>query len=106
MNDGRVYIWTLNPTSAFDGCVTVTVMPLLRLDPHEEGKGYLWGHHVCVRNGGGLHELGLATGAIRPVPIGDAQPNAEGDFLFEPGRGGGRIDKVALAESDFRWRYI
>src|SRR2546425_8150827 len=38
--------------------------------------------------------------------IGDAQPNAEGDYVFEPGRGGGRMDKVVLADRDFRWRYI
>src|SRR5262249_34265707 len=30
----------------------------------------------------------------------------EGDFLFEPGRGGGRIDKVGLADPAFRWRYV
>src|SRR5260370_4483156 len=106
MSYGRVYVWTPNPKRAYDGCVTVTVVPLVRLDRHEKGSARLWGRHVRVRNGGGVNELGLATGAVRPVPIGDAQPNAEGDFLFEPGRGGGRIDKVVLAEPDFRWRYI
>jgi hypothetical protein len=38
--------------------------------------------------------------------LGDAEPDAHGDFCFEPGRGGGRMDKVVLAAPDFRWRYI
>jgi hypothetical protein len=40
------------------------------------------------------------------VTLGNARPDAGGDFLFEPGRGGGRIDRVKIAEPDFRWRYI
>jgi poly-gamma-glutamate capsule biosynthesis protein CapA/YwtB (metallophosphatase superfamily) len=42
----------------------------------------------------------------RAVAIGDAEPDQNGDFLFEPGRGGGRMDKVALADADFRERYV
>jgi hypothetical protein len=78
---------------------------------------------VRVRNAGEINEPVLASGGTRTVPIGDAVPNAEGDFLFEPGRGGGRIDKVNWAgssasptevlesgvsfpEPQFRWRYI
>jgi hypothetical protein len=77
---------------------------------------------VRVRNGGEINEP-AAEGGTRIIPIGDAMPNAEGDFLFEPGRGGGRIDKVNGAgvpaspaeflesgvpypEPEFRWRYI
>jgi hypothetical protein len=59
-----------------------------------------------VRNGGAVNELDPATGNIRAVPIGDAHPNQAGDFMFEPGRGGGRLDKVALPEPDFRERYV
>jgi len=104
--DGRIYTWTLDPGSTFGGCVTVTIAPLLRLDTQGEGRGRLWGRYVRVRNGGAVNELDPATGAVRSVPIGDAQPNAEGNFLFEPGRGGGRMDKVVLAKPHWRWRYI
>jgi hypothetical protein len=38
--------------------------------------------------------------------MGDAEPDEAGDFLLEPGRGGGRIDKVELDEPDCRWRYV
>jgi hypothetical protein len=59
-----------------------------------------------VRNGGAVYELDPITKFERAVPLGDARPDSTGDFLFEPGRGGGRIDKVRLAEPDFRRRYI
>jgi hypothetical protein len=59
-----------------------------------------------VRNGGVVNEPDLITKDVRAVPLGDARPDTAGDFLFEPGRGGGRIDKIRLAEPDFRWRYI
>ena len=116
-------MWTPDPTSALDGRVSAVGLPLLRLDTDGDGSGRLCGRHVCVRNGGAVDKLDSATGTIRGVPIGDAQPDAAGDFLFEPGRGGGRIDKlvpggtssspteilesgVPYSEAEFRWRYI
>src|SRR5438445_4059114 len=55
---------------------------------------------------GAIYEPGSSGRSPLEVPLGDARPDAEGNFLFEPGRGGGRIDKVALAEPEFRWRYV
>jgi hypothetical protein len=46
------------------------------------------------------------SGEATPVPVGDAQPDPQGNFWFEPGRGGGRVDKIRLAAPDFRWRYL
>lgn len=106
MSYGRVYTWIFRPDSMFNGRVAKTIVPLLRLDTQEDGRKRLWGQYVRVRNGGTVNELDPATGTVRAVPIGDAQPDAEGNFLFEPGRGGGRMDKIVLAEPDFRWRYI
>ena len=103
---GRVYVWTADPSHLLGGRVTARVVPLLRLDTDGEGSGRLWGRFVRVRNGGAVNEPDWATGSIRGFPIGDAQPNAEGDFLFEQVRGGGRMDKVVLAAPDLRWRYI
>jgi hypothetical protein len=31
--------------------------------------------------------------------------NQDGDFMYEPRRGGGRLDKILLAPADMRWRY-
>jgi len=103
---GCVYVWTPDPSHPLGGRVTATVEPLLRIDTNGAGTVRLWGRFVRVRNGGAVSESDLATGSVRTVPIGDAQPNAEGDYVFEPGRGGGRMDKVVLADRDFRWRYI
>jgi hypothetical protein len=103
---GHVYVWTPDPSGSLGGRVTAAVVPLLRLDTDGEQSGRLWGHYVRVQNGGTVNESDLATGSVRDVPIGDAQPNIDGDFLFEPGRGGGRMDKVVLAGPNFRRRYI
>jgi hypothetical protein len=53
-----------------------------------------------------LPEADPINGRMRAVPIGDAKPNGEGDFLFEPGRGGGRMDKTEAPDSAFRERYV
>lgn len=105
MRLGRVYVWTLDPGSPLGGRVTVAVVPLPRLKARGPGSGRLAGRYVRVRNGGWVNAPDPATGTVRATPLGDAQPNADGHFLFEPGRGGGRMDKVALAEPGFRWRY-
>jgi hypothetical protein len=106
MSLGRIYTWELLPGSSFDGRVSVSMVPLPRLDTRGEGKGRLWGRYVQVRNAGSVNVLDPATGTAKAITLGNAPPNEEGNFLFEPGRGGGRIDKVVLAEPDFLWSYI
>jgi hypothetical protein len=103
---GRVYVWTRDAARGLEGRVTATVVPLPRLDGTDGRRRRLSGRHVSVRNGGALNERDGAAGQVRAVPIGDAVPNVDGDFLFEPGRGGGRMDKAALADPDFQWRYL
>jgi hypothetical protein len=123
MARGNVYLWIPNRRDALRGRVIASRMSLPRLDTSGEGCGRLWGPHIRVRNGGEVNEP-LASGSeTRIVPIGDALPNVDGDFIFEPGRGGGRIDKVnwdgtsassaeflesgiPFPEPQFRWRYI
>jgi hypothetical protein len=123
MTYGRVYVWIPDPRSTLGGHVTVSSVPLPRLDTWIEGRGRLWGRHVRVRNGGEINAPLASKSGSRIVPISDALPNADGDFIFEPGRGGGRIDKVnwdgasaspaeflesgvPFPEPEFRWRYI
>ncbi|HYY72622.1 MAG TPA: M36 family metallopeptidase [Candidatus Bathyarchaeia archaeon] len=103
---GRVYTWIQDPARTLGGRVTLSDEPLQHLDDVREGPFGLSGRHARVRNAGAANEPGLTSGNVRAVPIGDAQPNSDGNFLFEPGRGGGRLDKVLLAAPDFRWRYI
>src|ERR1700680_2063195 len=92
ISHGRVYRWIPDAANRLGGRVTAGTAPLPRLDTTGEGRGRLWGRHVRVKNGGEINEP--SNGRVRIVPIGDARPNAAGDFFFEPGRGGGRIDKV------------
>jgi hypothetical protein len=123
MNIGRVYVWNSDPVSGPYGRLTAALVPLINLGVHGEEKGRLSGRHVHVRNAGAVSESDPCSGAVRSVPLRDAQPNARGDFLFEPGRGGGRADKVVfdgacnssaeilesgvpLSEPEFRRRYI
>src|SRR4051794_26456286 len=105
MRRGRVYVWTPRPGAPSGGSGCATIVPLPRLDVEGGECTRLSGRHVRVRNGGVVNEPD-AAGGVRAVPLGDAAPEAEGDFLFDPGRGGGRIDKVLLAEPDFRRRYV
>lgn len=103
---GRVFVWTHDPQTFTGGRVSPSIEFLPRLDQEGEGRGRLWGRHVRVRNGGEINEPESTNGGVRAVPIGDALPDKEGDFLFEPSRGGGRVDRVSLPEEDLRRRYI
>lgn len=116
MTLGRVYVWSPDPVITLGGHVAASVEPLLRLDGNGSANDRLCGRYVRVVNRGAFKEADPA-GRFRSVPIGDARPNTEGDFLFEPVRGGGRMDRVLEAvpelralrtspESQFRWRYI
>lgn len=120
---GKLYLWIPNRRDTFRGRVIAASMPLQRLDTCAEGRGRLWGKFVRVRNGGEINEPLPSGNGSCIVPIGDAVPNVDGNFIFEPGRGGGRIDKVnwngasafpreflesgvPFPEPQFRWRYI
>ena len=81
-------------------------MPLLRLNTDESNNGGLSGVFVSVRNGVVLNIQDTVTGMVSAAPIGNAPPDANGDYLFNPGMGGGRIDRFLVAPPDFRERYI
>src|SRR5438132_13698545 len=91
---GNVYLWIPHRWNALRGRVIAGRVPLPGLDTSGEGSGRLWGRHVRVRNGGEINEPLASKSGSCIVPIGDALPHADGDFIFDPGRGGGRIDKV------------
>src|SRR5262245_57275813 len=106
MGRGRVYHWTPDRAHPLGGRIDLRVVSLPNLDILGVEAGYLWGRYVRVRNAGWLYRRDLATGGRRAVPIGDAQPNADGDFLFCPERGGGRVDKVDVVKPIRRIRYV
>ena len=106
MSRGRVYLWNQDPVGGLYGRLTASVEPMSNLQVGAGNRESLSGPSVTVRNAGAVYEPDSSGSGARIVPLGDAQPDAVGDFLFEPGRGGGRMDKIILAEPDFRWRYI
>lgn len=106
MTRGRVYLWTQDPGRGLYGRLAASVEPLLRLEASAEERTCLSGRFVAVQNAGAVYEPDSRGAGARIVPLGDAQPDTAGNFLFEPGRGGGRMDKVIFAEPGFRWRYV
>jgi hypothetical protein len=102
---GRVYRWTPDPARPLGGVAEVAVVSLSNLLPIPEETQRLRGAHVLVKNVGEIN-VPDDGGAPFASALGDAWPDDAGDFLFEQGRGGGRIDKVALSEPDFSWRYV
>lgn len=106
MSCGRVYTWRPDCAEAVGGHVALEVRPLPRLGPQEDGVARLMGHFVEVRNGAELPEPASPDGELRARPIGNANPNAAGDFLFDPGRGGGRMDTRVFVKPHWRQRYI
>lgn len=101
---GRIHQWEV-PDWGGPARAKHTVVRLRHLTgPPNEWRG-LSGKFVTVRNASVVYEAGVSE---KPTPtiVGDARPDERGDLVFEPGRGGGRIDKVAIAEAGFRARYI
>ncbi len=97
MSKGRVYLWTDDSARGLYGHLIASVEPLHHLDVSTRDATGLSGRFVRVRNGGAVYEADPVTKSAHAVPLGDARPDVTGDFLFEPGRGGGRIDKVVFS---------
>jgi hypothetical protein len=123
MTIGRVYIWSHESGSRLYGSLSTALVPLLNLDSQRAGGCRLTGRYVDVRNGGALNGSDPFSGAVRQIPLGPARPDTAGDFLFDPGRGGGRAEKIVFCgahnssaqylesgvsypEEQFRSRYI
>lgn len=103
---GSVYHWELGEGDGTPARAVRAVVELRNLTSGSNGPEHLTGRFVSVRNAGVINQPDAATGAPVPVPLGDARPDREGHFLFEAGRGGGRVDRVTLADEGFRWRYV
>src|SRR5262245_20958496 len=103
---GRVYVWTPDPSHELGGRVALAIVELARLDREGPGAGRLWGRYVRVRNDAVIPAPGATPGSAEPLALGDAQPDERGDFLFEPCRGGARLDKSRLRQEQYRRRYV
>lgn len=103
MSRGRVYRWKPDPGTALGGSLELADVELAGLLP---GARTLEGQRVWVRNDGSVNQRGLYYQVPRLAAIGNAKPDANGDFLFDPGRGGGRVDKIDNPAPRFMARYV
>ncbi len=105
---GLVYLWH-SPNDAglgTDGLpapvgfLEKAVRPLLRLRESRR----LAGRFVTVHN----DSVTKLPDSVSPqgIPLGDAGPDALGNFLFEPHHGGGRMERHPFAEPEMWERYI
>ncbi len=106
MNQGRVYLWTNPAAHPLGGSVRMASVPLPRLEADGRETPRLVGRFVRVRNAGVVHQPEPGGTGPRAVPIGDAQPNQAGDFLFEPQDGGERVDQGECLDATVRQRHI
>src|SRR5262245_38513082 len=106
MNRGYVHEWIADPVHPLGGLIATRVVDLARLDSDGRGLGRLWGRFVRVRNASIVNRPDPVTTLPKAVPVGDALPNSDGDFIFDPGRGGARIDKKCIRSPKYLNRYI
>ena len=102
---GRVYVWIPDAHATLGGKLGLEVVPLPRLSAAGTAAAKLSGTFVEVHNAGALNSR-QADRSVIPVPIGDAQASADGAFVFEPNRGGGRVDKCQVPGRKRRARYV
>ncbi|RTM07740.1 MAG: hypothetical protein EKK31_10755 [Hyphomicrobiales bacterium] len=106
MNRGLVYLWRPDVALPLGGHVEKGLVDLGRLDLDTDGRPRLRNELVEVRNGGRRYRLDPASGNYEDIAVGDAKPDDYGDFCFEAGKGGGRLDKYPFAPEDFQQRYV
>jgi hypothetical protein len=102
---GRAYVWIPDARSPLGGKLGLEVVPLPRLFSGGGSGAKLSGTFVEVHNAGALNSR-QADGGVMPLALGDAQADLEGALLFEPGRGGGRVDKCAVPDPGLGARYV
>jgi hypothetical protein len=103
---GRVYIWTPDASLPLGGRVSKVVVDLGDLAEDPQGRPCLRNNLVEVRNGARRYKRNPQSGEFHDVAVGNAEANGNGDFLFEAGKGGGRLDKYPFAAQDFQERYV
>jgi len=102
---GRVYVWIPDADAPLGGRLRLDVVPLPRLLSPGTPGARLSGTFVEVHNAGALNAP-QADGTTTHHALGDAQPSADGAFLFEPGHGGGRVDRPDDPGPGIRARYV
>ncbi|HEY6088510.1 MAG TPA: CapA family protein, partial [Gemmatimonadaceae bacterium] len=102
---GRVYVWIPDAGAPLGGKLGLEVVSLPRVISGGTHAARLTGPFVEVHNAGQLNTR-QADGAVISLALGDAKASSDGAFLFEPTRGGGRVDKCEVPGTKRRARYV
>ncbi|TSA33856.1 MAG: hypothetical protein D4R64_13415 [Porphyromonadaceae bacterium] len=97
----QVYLWTPDPTLPLGGSIQKSIVPLRWVNPFQFDDAWLSSQYAVIKNAGLINLPDDLSPAFITSPLGDAQPNSEGNFIFEPYNGGGRMDKEPLVDE---WR--
>lgn len=104
---GQVYLWTLDPSRPLRGVITkeTVPLPLSEFDRSPTHSIFLENRFVSVENAGKVN-IPTEDGGFLSVPMGNAIPDENGNFIFEPYNGGGRMDKQPYVEEYRREKNI
>lgn len=106
MTLGHVYVWEPNEAEFTGGRVKLATFPLPHLNPLPQGKSGLSGRYVEVVNDGRINEPDSDGPGFLSVAIGSASPDSEGNYIYDPAAGGGRLDKRGPPKPYDRARYV
>lgn len=106
MSRGLVYEWTPDASLPLGGSIDKRLVDLGALAFDGKVGSQLRNALVEVRNGGRRNRFDPKSGLYENVAVGNAEADSSGDFIFESGKGGGRLDKNPFTPEDFQWRYM
>jgi len=103
---GQVYLWIPDEKVPSGGSIQKSTVTLPWLVPSPEGKWKLESPYTVIVNAGSINLPDEHSTSFKTVPLGNAQTDSAGDFIFEPFNGGGRMDKVPFVDDVRRSKNI
>lgn len=98
---GQVYLWYPDESLALGGSIQKETVVLPKMDSNSNGETCLSNRFVEIKNGGFINHPIEGSDKFIKTPIKDARPNSDGNFIFEPFNGGGRMDLEPIVDD---WR--
>jgi len=103
---GNVYLWIPDGSVPAGGSVKKEIVLLECLPPTGGEKLKLESPYASIINAGLINLPDEPLTSFKTVPLGNAQPDSAGNFIFEPFNGGGRMDKVPIVDGLRRFKNI
>ena len=98
---GQVYLWYPDELVPLGGSIKKETVVLPEMDCSLEGESYLSNRFVVIKNGGMINLPVEGSDKFSRTALGDAHPNSDGNFIFDPFNGGGRMDLEPIVDD---WR--